>query len=145
MLKYYKYPLKVWLTTALLGTLAYLLCLLAGILLEEGAKIGNLRNLNSDNYFFMGVIAVIALVCSSPCFVILWILYSRLMDRNVTIKSIRIMLSIFGTVTGSICLLSVYYFILEGIELKSVLELLVPFNTVLILSIWWFKISSKPA
>lgn len=145
MLKYYKYPLKIWLTTSLLGTLAYLLCLLAGILLEECAQIDNLRNLNSDNYFFMGVITVIALVCSFPCFITLWVVYSRLMDRNVSIKNIKIMLSICGAVTGSICLLAVYYLLLEEIELKSVLELLVPFNTVLILSIWWFKISSKPA
>lgn len=143
MLKYYKYPLKVWLTTALLGTLAYLLCLFVGVLFEESAQVGNVRNLNSDNYFFMGVIAVIALACSFPCFITLWVVYSRLMARDVSIQKIKIILTAFGAITGSICLLSVYYPLLGGIELNSVLELLLPYNAVLIVSIWCFNLRSK--
>lgn len=143
MLIYYKYPLKVWLTSSVLGTLAYLLCLLAVTLIEGNGQLSNVQNLNSDNYFFMGVIVVIALVCSFPCFVILWIVYSRLMHRNISIKTMKIMLGVFGAVIGSVCLLSVYYLILEGVELKSVVELLVPYNAVLLASIWHFKLRSK--
>ena len=145
MLKYYKYPLKIWLTTSLLGTLSYLVCIVAGILVEEDAQIGNIHNLKSDNYFFMGVMALISLICSFPCFVILWVAYAKLIDHNVSRKKIRIMLCIFGAVISSICLLSVYYSIFNELGLKSILELLFPYNTVLIFSIWWFKISSKPA
>ena len=89
MLKYYKYPLKVWLTTALLGTLAYLLCLLAVTIIEGEGQISNLRNLNSDNYLFLFIIAVIAFVGSFPCFITLWFGYYWLMQRNVRIKSWR--------------------------------------------------------
>jgi glucan phosphoethanolaminetransferase (alkaline phosphatase superfamily) len=143
MLKYYKYPLKIWLTSSLLGTLAYLLFLLAVTLIEGNGQLSNLRNLNSDNYFFMGVIAIIALVCSFPCFLILWAVYTRLMHRNVSIKTMKIMLSVLGTIIGSICLLSVYYFILNEFELKSVLELVLPYNTILVFSIWYFNLRPK--
>ena len=143
MLKYYKYPLKVWLTTAPLGTLALFLCSLVGILIEKGVQVENIRNLTSDDYCFMCVMVVISLVCSFPYFIMLWIVYSRLMKDQVNDKMIKIALSVFGAFVGSICLLSVYYFYLNELKLKSVLELLLPYNVVLISSIWYFKLKSK--
>ncbi len=72
MLQYYKYPLKIWLTSALLGTILFYT---VEYYYAAGPYRDELYQLNELS-FYLGVTFILAMLVSIPCWLCLWYIYS---------------------------------------------------------------------
>lgn len=140
MLKYYKYPLKVWLTSSFIGTIVYLLVLLARSCFQ-GANAGNVFNLTADNYTFMLVIILIAIFCSIPCWLILWLAFAKLSKKTISKTNLKAILLMISLVIGNTCIIFTYKFLLNGIDLASVLEIALSYSLALVFCIWFYELN----
>jgi len=137
MLKNYKYPLKVWLTSAILGTV---LGLIVNYVDSYFSFIGTLayevRGTGELVSYFL-TICLIALVLSIPCWFVLWLIYYKLAKPGN--NKGRSILTLLGV--GQVLCWGVFA-LLSSLDDEFTLfmggGIVLPYAIVVALSIWFY-------
>jgi hypothetical protein len=132
MLQYYKYPLKVWLTSAFLGSTFFI----AYTIWHSSKAI----SLSAIGFFFMALL--FSILYAVPCWIMLMLTYRSALRYFKNLLSVKV----FTTVSAQIYFLSLLY-LLVGKELFShplnFLDIIIPFSTALLISTLVFSADPK--
>jgi len=137
MRKDYMYPLRVWLTSAFLGTvLAHFATYINSYFSFIGTISYQYRTTGDLVSYFL-TICLIALVASIPCWLTLWFVYSRLIRSNQEPKKAKWTLVIAGQV---LCwgLFTLIALLDDDLNLMSQEEIVLPYALVVALSTWFY-------
>lgn len=134
MLRHYKYPFKVWLTSMILGgTFYYLYDLISSYNYRSEYMVG------SDPFFLILILGM-SLTFSIPCLILFVVIYNFLMDMTLSAFKIKLILLAISEVA---IFLWMYILIDGGINhsMFEYLSFIGPFSLVTGASIWFYKLN----
>jgi len=132
MLQYYKYPLKVWLTSAFLGSLFFI----SYTIWHSSKEI----SLSAIGFFFMALL--FSILYAVPCWIMLMLTYRSALRYFSNLLLVKLLMAI----SAQIYFLSLLY-ILTGKEMitdpLNFLDTIIPFSTALLISTLVFSVNPK--
>lgn len=137
MLQYHKYPLKVWLTSAFLGS----------VFLEAMHYLTEDYNCHPSEYFannwsedifFVFIFFGISSLLSIPCWLLFWVVYHQALKRFDKL-GVRLLM----IVVGQLLVIALGYLVLGDLRLATPDAYIVPcYCTALLIAILMYKVNS---
>jgi len=133
MLQHYRYPLRVWLSSLILGTTLYSI--------YDVIQSWNYRSdymIGIEPYFYILILAI-SLLCSIPCLILFVVLYNFLLNTKLTVFKVKLILFLISE--GFIVFWM--YSLMDGGSNHSVLRylnLIAPYSIAIGVSIWFYKL-----
>ncbi len=127
------YPLKVWLTTAIVGTTFYSVCQLIEF---QSYKVEPILPWLKDLFPLYIMIFFASTILSIPCYLMYWYFYSLLLKSSLASNSIKLALLIIGQVLcfGLLSIITIY----NGMFTKDVLFIFLSFSFSLLVSTFFY-------
>lgn len=135
MSKHYKYPLKVWLTSALLGTvLAVVIDYISSLYSFVGTLAYQLKSTWELASTFLTIL-LLAIITTIPTWLIFWFVYTRLLKANKAAQYIRFWLVITAVV---LCLLTfaIIAIVINDMDALMRADILMPYLFAAALCAW---------
>ncbi len=137
MLQYYKYPLKVWLTSAFLGS-AFLEAVNYFTKDYNCHPSEYFANNWSENIFFVFIFFGISTLLSTPCWLLFWLVYHQALK---CFDKLRVRLLMI--VVGQLLAIALGYLVLGDLRLASTDAYIVPcYCLALLIATLMYKVNS---
>lgn len=135
MLNTYKYPLKVWLTACVLGTIFYF----TYIIIYDLTNSSNYTLHIGETTIWMIITLLYSILLSSPCWIVLWLLFIYFTKNVNNLAKLNVLLII---TSQCLCWLCFYLLLLKSsnASFSNTLEITLPFSLALLLSSIFFNV-----